>query len=105
MAVADLLTYTSSDEGLKKVSDIEEEQTTATPEGSLRTPVRPWMWWGEEEEWSDTIFLAWMTSWVLLTEIQKEAPMRVRLFSLGEVGKDKKNSILIILTFESLLGI
>lgn len=100
MTVVALLTYTSDDEDLKKGSKIQKltEAVSSGPESPLDVMG------GRKKELRMTfIFLAWITSWMLLMEIQERASMMVRLFIFfGE--KEKKHSILIILRSEVLVG-
>lgn len=86
MAAVDLLTYTSSDEDLKKASDRKKSKPQKPTEAAWGPQSPLDVVGGGKRSGVTLIFLAWMTSWVLLMEIQKEDPMRVRLFPLGEVG-------------------
>lgn len=80
MTMVALLTYTSDDEDLKKGSKIQKltEAVSLGPESPLDVVG------GRKKELKMTfIFLAWITSWMVLMEIQERASMMVRLSPLG----------------------
>lgn len=93
MAVVVLLTYTSSDEDLKKGRDSKKSKIQK-PTEAVWDLNHHWMWW-----WGLDNQLG-----VGHGDTEGNTYESKIIFFGGSWGKDKKNSIIIILTFEVLIG-
>ena len=99
-----LLTYTSNDEDVTKGSD-RKKSKIQTHWGSLGTSVTTGCGGGKKEELSDT-HISGLDNQLGVAHGDTEGSTYETeiIFFGGSWGKDKKNSILIILTFEVLIG-